>query len=460
MNHSMSIREASKQFNLLHKLGFTKTLSLICLFGAVIRLLYFFLVVANNQLSGDAASYHLSANLFADGLGFTEPFRYLFGAVDLVPLNGEIVEVVTPIGHIEPTAGHPPIWTLLLAVGSFLGFTTTFEQQIYSIFLGVPSIVLAGLIGRKIASERLGLIAASLTATYAFIWINEGLLMAETCAITGAMAVILTGLIFTETPNTRNALIFGCVGGLAALCRAELILYLPLMAVLILFMKKISLRNKIIKCAAIALASLLVISPWVARNLNSFEEPVFLSDGAGTVLVQANCNSTYFGPNLGYWELRCGQPPPYGESGELLDESQRDQIVRDRAFEYISDNKKRLLTVVIPARIGRMWGAYKPIEQLRLDALADRRSFAVSLFGFGQYLLILPFSIFGIFRLWKEKKKTLFVTAAWIPIATLTAALAFGNTRYRTAAEASLVILAAFSIDILMQKKSAEKTTL
>ena len=179
------------------------------------------------------------------------------------------------------------------------------------------------------------------------------------------------------------------------------------MAVLILFMKKISLRNKIIKCAAIALASLLVISPWVARNLNSFEEPVFLSDGAGTVLVQANCNSTYFGPNIGYWELRCGQPPPYGESGELLDESQRDQIVRDRAFEYISDNKKRLITVGIPARIGRMWGAYKPIEQLRLDALADRRSFAVSLFGFGQYLLILPFSIFGIFRLWKEKKKTL-----------------------------------------------------
>ena len=171
MNHSMSIREASKQFNLLHKLGFSKTLSLICLFGVVIRLLYFFLVVANNQLSGDAASYHLSANLFADGLGFTEPFRYLFGAVDLVPLNGEIVEVVTPIGHIEPTAGHPPIWTLLLAVGSFLGFTTIFEQQIYSIFLGVPSIVLAGLIGRKIASERLGLIAASLTATLSLIHI-------------------------------------------------------------------------------------------------------------------------------------------------------------------------------------------------------------------------------------------------------------------------------------------------
>jgi len=35
--------------------------------------------------------------------------------------------------------------------------------------------------------------------------------------------------------------------------------------------------------------------------------------------------------------------------------------------------------------------------------------------------------------------------------------LAFGNTRYRTAAEASLVILAAFSIDIFM-KKFSEKS--
>ena len=34
-------------------------------------------------------------------------------------------------------------------------------------------------------------------------------------------------------------------------------------------------------------------------------------------------------------------------------------------------------------------------------------------------------------------------------IATLTAATAFGNTRYRTAAEASLVILAAVAVDAL-----------
>ena len=452
-----TVMETKEKHDLIKRLGFNKILLLICLLGFFIRLLYFLLVAADNQLSGDASSYHLTANIFADGLGFTEPFRYLFGAIDSVPVEGELIEVITPIGHIEPTAGHPPMWTLLLSIGSFLGFTTVFQQQIFSIFFGIPSIILAGLIGRRIVSERLGLITASLTATYAFIWINDGLLMAETCAITGAMASILAALVFAENQNMKNALIFGCVGGLAALCRAELLIYLPLVAAVILFKEKISWRTKILRYLSIGLAALIIISPWVIRNLYSFEENVFLSDGAGTVLVQANCDSTYYGQNLGYWELKCGEPPPYGEDGELLDESQRDIVVRERAFDYISEHKKRFITVVAPARIGRMWGAYKPIEQLRLDVLADRRSFAISLIGFGQYLLLLPLSLMAILKLWKKQRETLFITAAWIPIVTFTATLAFGNTRYRTAAEASLVVLAAFSIDIFM-KKISEKS--
>jgi len=45
---------------------------------------------------------------------------------------------------------------------------------------------------------------------------------------------------------------------------------------------------------------------------------------------------------------------------------------------------------------------------------------------------------------------------AWIPIVTLTAAAAFGNTRYRTAAEMSVVILAAVAIDALVGHRTAQ----
>ena len=102
LNTSLEINE---KFKSIKKPDFTKALLLICLFGLFIRFLYFFLVVADNQLSGDAASYHLTANIFADGLGFTEPFRYLFGAIDLVPIEEDLIEIITPIGHMEPTAG-------------------------------------------------------------------------------------------------------------------------------------------------------------------------------------------------------------------------------------------------------------------------------------------------------------------------------------------------------------------
>ncbi len=82
-----TVMATKEKYGLIKKLGFNKILLLICLLGFFIRLLYFLLVVADNQLSGDASSYHLTANIFADGIGFTEPFRYLFGAIDSVPVE-------------------------------------------------------------------------------------------------------------------------------------------------------------------------------------------------------------------------------------------------------------------------------------------------------------------------------------------------------------------------------------
>ena len=423
-------------------------LGLIAACGVVVRLLHLILVAADNPLSGDAASYHLAANLFADGKGFTEPFRYLFGAVDQIFRDGQIVEVVTPIGHLEPTAGHPPVWTLLLGIGAFLGLTGIFEAQLLAVFLGIPAIVLSGLAGRRLGSERLGLFAAALAATYAFIWVNDGLLVAETVAVCAAAGVVLVGLRFASLPDRRNAVLLGIAGGLAALCRAELILYLPIVAGVVLVRRPLQWRERLIRYSIVGLSALIVISPWVVRNLLAFEEPVVLSNGAGTVLVQANCDPTYFGPHLGYWQISCGQPAPYGPNGELLDESQRDRVVRERAFEYINDHRGRLIGTVIPTRIARLWAAYHPVDQLRLDALVDRRSLAVSTLGLVQYYLLIPFAIAGAIAVWR-RRGPLLVVAAWIPVVTLTAATAFGNTRYRAVAEISLVLLAAVAIDAI-----------
>ncbi len=431
---------------------FAGRLALIAALGGLLRVLYVLLVLADNPLSGDAAGYHHAANLFADGAGFPEPLRHMFGGVDLIVRDGAELIVTTPIGHLEPTAGHPPVWTVLLGTFSFLGAVTVLQQQVVAALLGVPAIVLIGLLGRELRSERLGLIAASLAAGYAFIWVNDGLLMAETAAIAAAAATSWAGLRFARNPSLRRAVVFGLVGGLAALSRAELLLILPLLTAVVLLRSELSWRDQGIRASAATAATLLLLSPWVVRNLLVFEESVFLSNGAGTVLVQANCDPTYHGDFLGYWRIECGHPAPFGPIGEHLDESERDAVVLDRAMDYIDDHRSRLLTVVVPARIGRMWGAYDTVDQLRLDALVDRRPLAVSTLGFLQYVALLPLATAGAVLLWR-RRESLLAVAAWIPIATLTAAISFGNTRYRTAAEVSIVVLAAVALDVLAERR-------
>lgn len=420
---------------------------LIVAVGLVVRLSYLVLIAADNPLSGDASSYHLAANLWADGLGFPEPLRHLFGGMDTVLVDGGATTVVqTPIGHVEPTAGHPPIWTMILGVASFLGATSIIAQQFVAVLMGLPAIVLMGLLGREVRSERLGLLAAALTAVYAFIWVNDGLLMAETAAIGAATATMLMGVRFWRAPTVRSAAVLGLVGGVAALTRAELVLFLPLVAGVVLFRSTLPWRDRLVRYTVCGLAALLLCLPWFMRNTLAFDTPVLFSNGMGTVLVQANCDATYHGPDLGYWNLKCGLPTPYGRDGSLLNEVERDEVARDRAVDYMSDNTGRLLSVVVPARISRMWGVYEPIGQLRRDVLADRRSFAVSALGLVQFAMLVPAAAAGIFVVGR-RRGPLLVLAAWIPIVTLTAASAFGNTRYRTAAETSIVILAAVAID-------------
>ena len=431
---------------------FNGWLATITCVGLLVRLAHLVLIAADNPLSGDAAGYHLAANLFADGLGFPEPFRHYFGAIDVIPLGTGDLVVETPIGHLEPSAGHPPVWTMLLGAFAFLGFTSVLQQQVVSVVLGAPAIVLMGLLGREVRSERVGLLAAIATAGYAFIWVNDGLMMAETAAIAMATATMLVGVRFWKDPSRGAAVVLGVVGGLAALTRAELVLFLPVVAAVVLVRSPLPWRERVVRYTCCGVACWAICMPWFARNIATYDAPVFLSNGIGTVLVQANCDPTYYGPDLGYWQISCGNPPPYGPEGQILGEYERDMVVRQRAADYIAANRSRLLTVVVPARVGRMWGVYEPIGQLRRDVHVDRRSMSVSLLGLSQFALLVPLAVAGM-EIVRRRRGPLLVLAAWIPIATFTAATTFGNTRYRTAAETSLVILAAVAVDCLLDRR-------
>ena len=437
--------------------SFRFKLILISLFAFLVRILYVIFVERGDPLNGDAFYYHQASLLLVDGLGFVEPYRYLFGgAQELLFIEDpsyltETTNQNLPVGHVEPTAGHPPLWVIFLAFPVLIGLDSILIQQIFSALIGSLGVFAIGWATREIVGEKSGLIAAGIASIYAFLWLNDGLLMSETLVIPiVAITVGLSARLYRKN-SLRLLIAFGVAGGLAVLTRAELIIAIPFLALPILRNSSQTLKKRLTKYFLVGVIIASVLAPWVARNLIQFEEPVLLSNGSGILLAQTNCEATYFGDKQGYWEYLCGLPQPVGQDGEPTDESIRDKEYRSRGIEYAAEHKGRLFGHVIPKRIARLWGFYSPLEQLRADKLVEGRNFTLSLIGLFQYYSLIPLSIFGLIKL-KDRKKPLLPILTIPLITTLLAAISMGTTRYRVSAEISIIILSSFGIQFFFEK--------
>ncbi len=410
----------------------------------------------DQELFGDALYYHWAANLLADGDGFIEPYRYYLGGCQEFLVYGDdgastAAFTTIPVGHIEPTAGHPPLYAMYLAAFSLLGFDSAFSHQIASCLLGALCIWFTGLAGRTLWNDRVGLIAAAGAASYVFIWINDAAIMSESIVLAVVAAISWLALRWWKEPTRANLIWLSVAGAAGVLSRAELLMYLPIVLGVHALVTRPGWKAFAGRVALAGVIGATLVGPWVLRNMTTFEEPVTVSNGLGTAMVQANCDDVYYGDKLGYWSLRCGEGQPMGPNGELLDESQRDVVVRERAIDYISNHKRRLVTFILWARIGRAWGIYAPFENIESDIFVEYREYTLSKIGLFQYWSMLPFAAVGVV-LTRRRRLPLTPLLIWPGLTTFAAALTFGNTRYRVAAEVTVVLLAAVGADRLLER--------
>ena len=77
--------------------------------GLMVRLAYVLFVERGDPLSGDGVYYHEAANLLADGLGFTEPYRYLHGGGQEALFVADPTSLATTANTAPPSATlNPP----------------------------------------------------------------------------------------------------------------------------------------------------------------------------------------------------------------------------------------------------------------------------------------------------------------------------------------------------------------
>jgi hypothetical protein len=166
-------------------------LGLVTLLGLAIRLAYTIGVRWDQNLWGDAFTYHFTANGIADGIWFEQWIPKSFvrdaGHVILNPPESWS-RIAVPVG---PSADNPPLYPLYLAVWSVLGLRTYHWHMIASVMLGTSSVFVMGLVGRKIAGARVGIITALIAAVYANFWVHDSVGTSESMGILACGILIL-----------------------------------------------------------------------------------------------------------------------------------------------------------------------------------------------------------------------------------------------------------------------------
>jgi 4-amino-4-deoxy-L-arabinose transferase-like glycosyltransferase len=398
--------------------GFRLALLGIVAVGVVIRVVYT-LVESPWPPPGLDDQFYFSAlpKLLADGHGFVAPFKLYFEHVSVA------------------TAEHPPLYSVVLAGPSLIGLDSPDAQRLAGSVFGAGTIALVGLLGRRLAGDRAGLIAAGIAAIYPTLIAADGALMSETLYGMLTAASLLAAYRLLDAPNAGRAVVLGALVALTALTRGEALLLLPL--VLVPLLRQPAGR----RASLIALvAFLVVLTPWTARNWIVFNRPVAIATNSGTAVAGANCAVTYAsGDHLGGWYPPCIKEHPGKNEAEHHAEALKDGV------RYAGDHLGRL-PVVLAARLGRVWSVYKPF------AIPEGRSVRVQKVGVIAFFLLVPLGAAGYFLLRRRGEVTWILLAPFIIVA-VTALTTYGNLRFREPAEIALVVLAAVAVDELLRRR-------
>jgi 4-amino-4-deoxy-L-arabinose transferase-like glycosyltransferase len=413
--------------------SFRRSLAVLAAGGLALRLAYVLGAKWHMPVWGDAFVYHHQANLLAAGHGFITPSDWFFR------------------DHtVFQSADHPPLFTAVLAAVSVLGGTSFGAHQLTGAAIGTATVVVVGLVGRAAAGERAGLLAAGLAALYPYVWVNDALVMSESLTMLTAALVALAAYRMWRAPSLGRAALVGLAVAAGALTRAELALLGPLVVVpATLGRRGVHLLRRAAWCGAAVAAALAAVGPWVAYNLSRFDEPVLLSAGLGITLRVANCPSTYRGELLGFWDFDCALREDLTGVG---DQSRQDAELRRRALAFVADHRARV-PVVVAARVGRLWGLYRPLQGARFDT-GEARELVVSWAGLALLYPLMALSVAGTVILRRRRRPT-YPLVALVVVATVAAAITFGNTRYRAPAEVALVVLAAVALDATWSRRTS-----
>jgi 4-amino-4-deoxy-L-arabinose transferase-like glycosyltransferase len=406
--------------------AFAIPLAALSALGFGIALAYALAVSPDEIVAGDTTQYHLLAQGIANGDGYSTLASLLRG-------------------DPQPTAQHPPLFPLALAGLDLIGLDTLTAHRVVLCVVAAISVALLGLLGRRVAGPRAGLIAAGLAAIYPGFFMLAGVAMTESLYIPLIALTLLATYALLDLADAQRgaggasprmvflATLLGALIGLTILDRTEAVLLLPLLA-LAVAVRLPGARERVRLVAVMTVATVVVLAPWVIRNANTMDRFPLLSTNGGLTAMVANCEGPYY-VDVGFIQPDCLVRCERLRENELEYSDCGERVAR----EYAEDHLGRV-PVVVAARVARTWNLYGVGKDISYAEFGGRNRTA-SKFKVGMLYLLLPLALLGGWAL-ARRGRPLLPLLAPVLMATIATALTYGFSHYRVGADVSLIVLA------------------
>lgn len=383
-----------------------------------------FIVLFDHTLSLQTSGYDTYAVNVMEGRGYTR-FADRDADSDLPPLYPLFL-----VGVYE-TLGRDPLAVAGVQIG-----------------LDVLTVLLVFWIGRRVAGDVVGLLAAGLYGVYPYLLYQNLTLNDTGVFILLTAAVVAAAYRVRDTENWRWAVALGVCAGLGALTKTLIVLMLPLLA--LWWWRLIGFRAAARFTVITGIACAVVIAPWVIRNTRLHGEVVLLSTNGGSNLHQGNnpCVDDYLARGWDAQWVDCIERAP-----EDLSETEADRWHREQALTYLRENPgdwPRLVGVKLAVLWSPLIMPYDlpPDPYLVDDAVLQYNSTAfqvarvVHVLYFGPLLLL---GLVGVLLAWRAKLEIGPLLAVCVAI-TITYVVFHPSTRYRAPADPFVFVLSAYAL--------------
>ncbi|RPI99210.1 MAG: hypothetical protein EHM39_06925 [Chloroflexi bacterium] len=383
-----------------------------------------FIVLFDHTLSLQTSGYDTYAVNLMDGRGYTR-FDDRSADSDLPPLYPYF------LAGVYTVFGRDPIPVALVQIG-----------------LDVLTVLLLFWIGRRVAGETIGLLAAAFYGLYPYL-LYQNLTLNDTGVFILLLAAGIAAAYRTrDTLDWRWAAALGVCFGLGALTKSLIVLILPLLA--LWWWHTVGLRAAVRLGLISGGALLIVIAPWTIRNYRVHDTLVLISTNGGSNLHQGNnpCVADYLARGWDAQWVNCLERPPAN-----LSEIETDRWHREQALNYLRENPgdwPRLFWT-------KLWVLWSPVIMpydlppdpfliddavLQFNSTAFQAARVVHVLYFAPLLLL---GAIGLGLAWRAKLEIGPLLAVMIAI-TIAYLVFHPSTRYRAPADPFVFVLSAYTV--------------